>query len=61
MNLITCPGCAIVYDADLLPFPDNIMGEDGSIDLDLAEWTGYTYFAKISCRICGTAIIQPCP
>ena len=58
MNLIACPGCAVVYDADLLHFPKLIEREDGSIDTNKAEWNGERYVPKVDCRVCGTAITR---
>ncbi len=63
MNLITCPGCGVVYDADVLPFPEDIWKDDGygdgeEIDDTKAVYDDYhgKFFPKVDCRVCGTAI-----
>ena len=62
MNLITCPGCGIVYDADVLSFPKDICKDDGyggdEIDDNKAVWDSFYrgYFPKVDCRVCGTSI-----
>ena len=62
MNLISCPGCGVVYNAELLHFPTEVYEHypDGSVEIDdtKAVWIDKykDYFPKIDCRVCGTAI-----
>ncbi|AGH31746.1 hypothetical protein SWZG_00240 [Synechococcus phage S-SKS1] len=62
MNLITCSGCGVVYDAAVLHFPKDVWKDDEyggeTIDDTKAVWDDYygAYFPKVDCRVCGTAI-----
>tara|TARA_B100001173_G_scaffold268469_1_gene244839 strand:+ start:337 stop:555 length:219 start_codon:yes stop_codon:yes gene_type:complete len=65
MNLISCPNCGVVYDADHIFFPGmvykDVEDENGSytmIDDTKAIWDNDydAYFPKVDCRICGTAV-----
>jgi hypothetical protein len=56
MNLIACPNCGVVYDANILKFPDDIHHSDGSINTELAVWDKGGYVAKVDCRICQAPI-----
>ena len=64
MNLITCPGCGVVYNADVLPFPEDVWKNAGcadegvEIDDSKTVWDSYygDFFPKVDCRVCGTAI-----
>jgi len=64
MNLITCSGCGVVYDADVLPFPEDVWKDNGygdggeTIDDTKAVYDSYYegFFPKVDCRVCGTAI-----
>lgn len=55
MNLITCEGCGIVLNKDVLDFP-HIYDENYGICFDKAEWNGNEWVAKIRCPVCGEFI-----
>lgn len=59
MNLITCPHCAVVLNADLLPFPGDIYDEEGMIDHDKAAWNGENYVPFVACPVCKNGVEKP--
>ena len=62
MNLISCKGCGVVYDADFIGFPEDIYKDDGyggeMIDDTKATYDKYEggFYPMVNCRVCGTAI-----
>ena len=58
MHLISCDNCGVVLDAKKCKFPEDIADENGEINLNLAEYDGYTYVAKIPCPVCKASILE---
>ena len=57
MNLTSCNGCGVVLDKDKLSWPDDLWGDDGSIDQESAEWNGDTWVAFTECPVCRAHIL----
>ncbi len=58
MNLRSCNGCGIVYDANKLKFPEHIFDSDGSVDKENAVWSDEfdEFVPFVYCPICGDKI-----
>ena len=62
MNLISCTGCGVLYDADYIDFPEDIYKDDGyggeMIDDTKATYDKYEggFYRLYKCGFCGTAI-----
>ena len=58
MNLRSCNGCGIVYDANKLKFPERIFHSDGSVDKEKAVWSDDVdeFVPFVYCPICGDKI-----
>jgi len=55
MILISCNGCGLVLDQGKLIIP-TLENEDGSINLDVAEWDGDRYVPTHNCPVCSNRI-----
>lgn len=58
MNLISCDGCGVVFDANKLNFPENIYNKDNSINDDLAWWNGSDFVPMVRCQFCNEPLIE---
>lgn len=58
MNLVSCDGCGIILNKNKLQFPKIIENPDGSIDVTMADWTGYDYVPFIICPVCSEHILE---
>ena len=64
MRLVSCKNCGVVFDEDVLNFPDDLYKEDPGegyeIDDTKATWHNRGYEPFVTCRICGDKIIKVC-
>ena len=60
MKLISCDNCAVVLDADKLPFtPDSRkFKDDGCIDEDNFIYEGDDFVAFVNCPVCSKTITK---
>ena len=62
MNLISCDGCGVVFDADKLKFPDHIWDEEKGYDMSKCDYVydpgrgEKNFIPFIICSICGERI-----
>lgn len=52
MNLTSCECCGVVLDANVLEFPKDIYGRDGTVDDNLAVWDGDNFVPIVPCPVC---------
>jgi hypothetical protein len=55
MKLISCDGCAHVFDLDKVPEPE-LYDDDGCVIRKNSRWNGDTYIRVFTCPHCGEAI-----
>lgn len=58
MNIVSCPGCGTLFDANILSFPLEIENSDGTIDKTKAIWLDKDFRPKVDCPHCGSPIVQ---
>jgi len=60
MNLKSCDNCGVVLDFDKLYFPNDIIKDDGCVDLEIAAWSKNwdTFVPKLSCPVCQSDILE---
>lgn len=61
MNLVSCDGCGIVFDASKLQFPEDIWDAEKGYDMSKCEyidWAG-AFIPKVTCPFCGGSILKP--
>ena len=62
MNIISCEGCGVILDGNVLPFAEShaMYKEDGSINQDLFEWSYAEddYVPKCNCPVCNGVILK---
>ena len=57
MNLTFCHHCGVVLHYDILPWPTDILDEDGVIDPEKASWDGKEHSPKVACPVCKGTIL----
>lgn len=62
MRLVSCKWCGVIYDEDVLRFPDDLYKDDGEGDYEIDEtkavWHNRDYVPFVTCRVCGGNIIK---
>lgn len=67
MNIISCKGCGVMLDKDVLLFPEDIHEEDieengewfsGGVDEGKAIWKDRDYHPAVECPVCKTLITE---
>lgn len=65
MNLISCDNCGVVFNRDVLNFPDkdDLLMPDGSINVWKAAWDSQTseFLPIVSCPVCYNDIFDRPP
>jgi len=57
MNLISCDGCGVVLNKDVLEFPI-ILDESGEVISENCLWSGDKFVPFVRCPVCSNIILQ---
>lgn len=58
MKLISCNRCGVVFNQDVINFPDTFDHDTGELIDKNASWNGDKYVPKIECPVCGADLIR---